>query len=72
MSEWISVKDRLPEDFYHVDVWFKPHSLGIADEWRVPDAYIRNGRWLHIYRGAEAELEGRHITHWMPIPEPPK
>lgn len=62
MSEWISVKDRLPEGYkdvlvcfenssgYHVDITFYSDKLDYGEGW---------------YLTAD-------ITHWMPLPEPPK
>lgn len=60
--EWISVKDRLPdrkEDVY----------LCCIDSLAFPGTqYIRilkfygDGTWGH----------GGNVTHWMPLPEPPK
>lgn len=60
--DWISVKDRLPdrkEDVY----------LCCVDSLAFPGTqYIRilkfygDGTWRY----------GRNVTHWMPLPEPPK
>ena len=59
MSEWISVKERLPEEDVvviltdHIDVgtgWFN------GKGWRTPFA----------------DIDEYRITHWMPLPEPPK
>jgi len=59
MSEWISVKDRLPGD-YAVLV-----SGGVA--------YYADGVWYTVtgftYPGVPIRWE---VTHWMPLPEPPK
>lgn len=57
MSKWISVKDRLPEEKTRVLV-FVPHSSIKIDTDRIV------GRiWVRWYG---------HITHWMPLPEPPE
>lgn len=70
--KWISVKDRLPEDDVDVIVYavsnngdctivitFHTHNLyGFNIEgWASP--------WQYFYRHYT-------ITHWMPLPEPPK
>ena len=56
MSEWISVKDRLPEPWVEVLVYR-------GEDWTVVSCEVdTNGKWLHFF----------NITHWMPLPEPPK
>lgn len=64
MSEWISVKERLPE----------PGKVLITDGKSV---HMTNGAWL--YRTPDGETRapsnygaGITVTHWMPLPEPPK
>ncbi|MFT5518611.1 MAG: hypothetical protein ACI9RI_000877 [Oceanospirillaceae bacterium] len=75
MSEWISVKDRLPNDVASgldsdkVDVWCR------ADNCRLTDVTFLKGEFLVVvledgYYSHYLELE--NITHWMPLPEPPK
>lgn len=61
--EWISVKDRLPEDIINVLI-YNPELEGGVD---VAFYDINENEWcgLSSYR-----LIG--ITHWMPLPEPPK
>lgn len=64
MSDWISVDERLPE---------KSHN----------EVVLWNGRWAYVgfylgtisgsgefYNPHDDRLKG--ITHWMPLPEPPK
>jgi hypothetical protein len=72
MMEWISVKDSLPEsednsvlahfengsiETVHIQDYFDDITAGID-----PD-----GKQLYIKRYISVE-----ITHWMPLPEPPK
>ena len=57
VNEWISVKDRLPEEKTRVLV-FVPHSSIKIDTDRIV------GRIWVRWNG--------HITHWMPLPEPPE
>lgn len=74
MNEWISVKDRLPDDgleFYLVlaDLpWLVGKYIDIA----VYNAYNMYGRddfnpWYHREEGINYE----GITHWMPLPKLP-
>ena len=63
-QRWIPVTERFPEEWVAVLVWSKFGShetavyLGIPGKWRVT--------WNH------ALLEEGTVTHWMPLPEPPK
>ena len=58
--EWISVEERLPE----AEGWYltfneaSPSGFSNVDKW-MP------GRWII------AESNMVHVTHWMPLPEPP-
>ena len=66
MSEWISVKDRLPE--------FGENVLTYSPEEKVSpkycNAYIgENGEWIE--RSFFERPLGK-VTHWMPLPEPPE
>lgn len=57
--KWISVKDRLPEnnDTYIVTV---NDGIQPFSTWEI---YHQEHGWC---------TEGGKITHWMPLPEPPK
>ena len=61
VQEWISVKDRLPEK--HTDVLcyqkYEPERPDIVCE----NHYICGGLW---------RFDGSNVTHWMPLPQPPK
>ena len=64
MSEWISVKDRLPEIGLRVltlDKWGHIHDRSL---------YRFNCGFLS-FRPDGLE-PGKDVTHWMPLPEPPK
>ena len=54
---WISVDDRLPEIYLGVLVW-SIDEIFIAD--RYPDCYRCNGEPID------------NVTHWQPLPKPPK
>ena len=66
-SEWISVKDRLPERGQAV-LCYRGDFRGDMMNTYV---YLGSGNWEddYGYRGT-AEHEG--ITHWMPLPKAPK
>ena len=58
MSEWISVKDRLPEDGLEVLV-FCDGRICVMDMYGT-DWWCEGYHW-----------DGDRPTHWMPLPEPP-
>ena len=69
---WISCKERMPEKYENV-LFFS--------SWEIPDGMAAgywNGRaWVPVGR-AEGDSPGiewwvqEEVTHWMPLPEPPK
>ena len=81
VQEWIPVSERLPDvcDSYLVVVKYK---YAWETEYNIdtdvatflpyddPDAYIDN-RW-NTYNDWDEGQQYIHITHWMPLPEPPK
>ena len=61
VQEWISVKDRLPENDTYVNV---------ATDGVVAQAYWHNDRFYAFTAIGVATVGG--VTHWMPLPQPPK
>lgn len=65
-NEWISVKDRLPVTFDEVLVHSDNCFISIA--WRETEKR-KNGivgwHWNSYFKSLG------HVTHWMPLPEPP-
>lgn len=58
---WISVTERLPENSKSVII---AHQNGVSTGWH-------NGRYWE--RGAATgHSKIKTVTHWMPLPEPPK
>lgn len=70
--QWISVGDRLPEDGVGVLVCdnFLPEINSLGENMNLSVASIYNGEW-EDYNG-DAHTYADNITHWMPLPEPPK
>ena len=70
MSEWISVKDRLPEIGVEVLICDVSCSNGYRDIWSLERDEVyddigwndKNGDWYYL----------DDVTHWMPLPKPPK
>ena len=83
VQEWISVEDRLPE-MYDAGILKKIGIMqrsrkviaAISDgkEWIVDNnAELRDGKWYSdTIRFLEAGKKQFKVTHWMPLPEPPK
>ena len=70
MSEWISVKDRLPEtdEMVLVIASGKPKKNITLDRAYELAEYDPEGWILDMW----PEWMGAVITHWMPLPEPPE
>lgn len=63
-QKWIPVTERLPEDFVSVIIYVPSESPLPM----VKEAYRANEFWatkMQIFSDEE-------VTHWMPLPEPPK
>lgn len=62
MSDWISVRDRLPDRYSYY--------------WIVASDFFTEGSGIAIYDDGEWMPLGRQctmiVTHWMPIPKPPE
>lgn len=79
MTEWISVKDRLPDPYVFVLVFEfikdQPSPMSIArwerDRWNglgdQEDGSEYNAFWIDLFWG----IDWANITHWMPLPEAP-
>jgi hypothetical protein len=58
VSGWISVKDRIP-DTYKAVITYDKYS-GVKENWLLKS------------KPCVSWSQGFHVTHWMPLPEPPK
>ena len=65
VQEWISVNDRLPEPFVSVLV----HMPGEEPCPTVREGFISNDG---ICQRAMFRREPGEVTHWKPMPQPPK
>lgn len=86
MSEWISVKDRLPRLKQNVDLWIKGEAVTVdfydparkktkskngIKEGRTTDWFLCDDNWYSV-GGLVPRLSGAvRVTHWMPRPDPP-
>ncbi len=62
-SEWISVKDKLPENKQIVLVINKFGEIAVC---------TANISWNYIFMLSDTNLQIQDVTHWMDLPEPPK
>jgi hypothetical protein len=72
MDKWISVKEKLPTDMKPVLTYY-----GFLDE----NGELYSGRYMGVmpYFAYDDDPHWQHegsygltVTHWMPLPEPPK
>lgn len=72
MSEWISVRDRLPEKSMKV--------LAYAPNPYIPEArgtimvldYSHRWKAFNAFDSTDAEYAIKDVTHWMTLPEAPE
>lgn len=64
VQEWISVDDRLPEIGRSVIAYNAPAKCA------AEAMYKGEGRFLQFRWSAR--LQEHEVTHWMPLPDPPK
>lgn len=74
MSEWISVKDRLPGRYETVLI-----AISTVNGYGDPAKLVTIGGYDHSekrweqYTSTDRQLcQGETVTHWMPLPEPPE
>ncbi len=59
-NEWVSVEERLPEDYQRVLCLFESGTMEVSFRASVKG---------FCYEGFK---QTGKVTHWMPLPEPPK
>lgn len=80
MSQWISVKDRLPDENTSCLVYTPSESPEEPDciniEWFENDCWMDHENSYEHFRscapaGSIGPPQDAPYTHWMPLPEPP-
>ena len=74
MSEWISVKDRLPERRWN---YFIAYVFGDSDQHFYGEAMFHPGKdedngYVHGPHFSNEGMDGMRVTHWMTIPKLPE
>ena len=77
VQEWISVNDKLPieEAKAHEQEWYEEYCefLVMIEGGLIPTTLyydLEEGEWFGI--NTDLERETYKVTHWMPLPQPPK
>lgn len=64
VQEWISVKERLPQEKVNCIVHYKHAYCDNDDYWAIG---------MCFYDGEKFRFDPAYkVTHWMPLPNPPK
>ncbi len=71
MSEWISVKERLPEKGQFVLIICAGSSIPISASYEPGEYYEWDENCNCGGYGSEKHFYQNEITHWMPLPEVP-
>ena len=66
---WISCSERMPNDKQYVWCWGKSYGWTECDTFEGYYDWSRNKWWAVTDDGEEPASK---VTHWMPLPEPPK
>ena len=64
VQEWVSVDDRFPEEKANCIVHYKHAYCDNDDYWAIGICFY-DGEKFQLYLAYK-------VTHWMPIPQPPK
>ena len=63
-TRWISVRERLPQDGQKVIATFRNDGGRVVDQARYANGEFDFASWAYVW--------GDNVTHWMPLPQPPK
>lgn len=70
---WISVKDRLPKSMINkVLVWLEHEDLNGYIGYGHYEKFHSEEMWYDLEHNERFDKRGYIVTHWMPLPEPPK
>lgn len=70
---WVSVKDRLPKSMINkVLVWLEHEDLNGYIGYGHYEKFHGEEMWYDLEHDERFDKRGYIVTHWMPLPEPPK
>ena len=72
VQEWISVKDRLPEACGFPCLLCGENAFGQICVFAGFTGYMERGKFEWHSNQKDIDIDVWMITHWMPLPEPPK
>lgn len=68
--EWINVRDKVPQNYERVLVVVEADFMDKAIVFAEYHESIKD--WTISGYGMLSEMHGYRLTHWMPLPAPPK
>ena len=72
VQEWISVDDRLPDSCGFPCLLCGENSFGQIRVFEGFTGYMERGKREWHSNQKDVDIDVWTITHWMPLPEPPK
>lgn len=66
VQQWIPVTERLPEDKMVVLAYVPD------DEYALVQFDKKYSEWIVCFTSENISYRSEYVTHWMPLPEPPK
>lgn len=71
MSEWINIKDIQPPELPYHSIYIVTMHSHLKNKVFVEPLHYIGGEWFTMVHEEPLDLE-YEVTHWMPLPEPPK
>ena len=72
VQEWISVEDRLPDSCGFPCILCGENSFGQIRMFEGFTGYMERGKFEWHSNQKDVDIDLWKITHWMPLPQPPK
>ena len=72
VQEWVSVKDRMPDSCGFPCLLCGENPFGQIRVFEGFTGYMERGKFEWHSNQKDIDIDVWTITHWMPIPQPPK